>query len=210
MRTQERRALSILALVDEFRALHSELMQPARSRAVQRVLARMDISVSRSPIRPRGFVQGFDGDYHITVQAGLPTHLVTKVILHELGHAVLHMTERGEIIRQLHECARGDIREREADLFAGLLWFGPEATPAHPIIAKLVAALEAPRFKRPLPEQTQLPLPQGAPIYRRPQKKEPTWKRRWGKWNTPWGPDAAGARQISHEELIKAAKRMAR
>lgn len=195
-------------MVDDFRALHPELAQPARSRGVQRILARIDISVSRAPIRERGFVQGFDGDYHITVQSGLPTHLVTKVILHELGHALLHMTERGEVVRQLHECRRGDSREREADLFAALLWFGPDAGPDHAIIAKLVAQLEAPRFKRPLPEQIAMPLPQGAPVYRPPARPAPKWKKRWGRWNTPWGPDAAGARQISHEELVATAARL--
>lgn len=206
MTTRERRALGVLALADEFRAAHTELVHPARSRAVQRILARMDISVGCAPIHERGFIQGFDGDFHITVRSGLPTQIVTKVILHELGHAMLHMTERGEVVRQLHECTRGDLREREADLFAALLWFGPEVTPSHPVIAKLVADLEAPRFKRPLPEQIPLPLPQPAPVYRPPRRPVPKYKRRWGKWNTPWGPDAAGARQVSHEELIAVAR----
>jgi hypothetical protein len=190
----------VLAIVDELRGVHPELMQPLRWRGLQRILEREGISVGYRAIPQRAFVQGFDGDFHITVRADLSARVVTKVVAHEYGHAVLHMTERGEVVRQLHECARGDTREREADLFAALLWFGPAAGPdTHPVIAQLIADIEAPRFIHPAPAQIPLPLPEPAPVYRRP-KRHPQSKSKNRKWWVGRRP-AVGIDGVSHDAL---------
>ncbi len=138
------RSRAIMAVIDDLRESHPELTRPLRSEGIRSVLAREGIAVTHGEIAAAAYIDGEEGDLVITLRSGLSARESTKALIHEYGHAKLHLTERGEIVRQLLPCTEGDIRETEADLFAALLWVGPGATMEHQGIARLVTALDRP------------------------------------------------------------------
>jgi hypothetical protein len=165
------RARNVLWLADELRERHPVLNLPVRRQALRYVLEQEGIIVTRAAIRNRAYVDGGDGTFVITVRNDLDGMRLTKVLLHEYAHIHLHMTERGEVTRQLFPCRPGDVREAEADLLAAVLWYGEDATPDYPPIARLMAAVDAPRLKRATdrePDQLQLGMPGGVVMYQHP------------------------------------------
>lgn len=115
----------VAALVAELREAHPEMRRPVRTEGIAAILERECIAVTRAPIGRRGYIDGEIGNLVITLRAGLDPRLHTHVLLHEYGHAKLHMADSGEGVRQLGPCVNGDPREYEADLFAAMLWRGP-------------------------------------------------------------------------------------
>lgn len=156
----------MLAAVHAAREIHPELQRPLSITGIERVLKREEIDVVRRAIRADAFVEGGLGSYVIVARAGLNPRKERRVLAHEYAHIRLHYQELNEVVYQHGHCDKSDAREIEAQLFARLLELGPTATPDHPEIAKYVAALDAPRFKRPAPAQAELPLPMGVPMYR--------------------------------------------
>lgn len=197
-----RRALSVIAHVDGLREIHSELARPVRAAQLRAVFDREGIEVTRAKIRRRAFVDGAEGVFVVTLRNDLAARVQTKVLLHEYAHIHLHLTDSdGEVTRQLLACQRGDVREHEADLFAALLWYGPDATPSHPAIAPIYAKLEAPAFVRAAPTQIPLPLPEPLPRY---HGKKVIRVGKVQRPKKPWwfGPSpVTGLRGVSHNAL---------
>jgi len=158
-----RRFLSVIAAVDTAREQHPEFREPLNAARLARAFRREQIDVLRRAISAKAYVQGADGSYVIIVSAALHGRNETRVLAHEYGHIRLHLGERGEVVRQLAPCRRGDPREYEAELFALLLRLGPAATPDHPDVARLVAKMEAASYRERAPEQLPLSLAERVP-----------------------------------------------
>jgi hypothetical protein len=140
------RVRNIVALVEQVRERHLVAHRPMRLRAIYEVLGAEDIGVVLAPSRAMksdAYIDGGDGTFIITMKRGLEPAVRAKRLLHEYAHAKLHLTERGEVVRQLMPCVEGDVREDEAQLFAALLWYGPTVTPADGRIRPIVARLES-------------------------------------------------------------------
>lgn len=152
------RVLNVVAAVEAAREAHPELEAPLTGHRLWRVLARESIAVLRAPIRQAARASGFDGDFVITLQAGLPARQAWKYAAHEYGHIKLHLAERGEHIRNLSPCRRGDPRELEANLFALLLVLGPAHTVEHPDAARIADAIVARALRASRPPQIPLPI----------------------------------------------------
>jgi hypothetical protein len=140
------RVRNIVALVEQVRERHLIANRPMRLRATYEVLRAEEIDVVLAParaMRSDAYIDGGDGTFIITMKRGLEPAVRAKRLLHEYAHAKLHLTERGEVVRQLMPCVKGDVREDEAQLFAALLWYGPTVTPADGRIRPIVARLES-------------------------------------------------------------------
>lgn len=164
------RARNVLWMADSLRERHPVLILPVRRLALRSVFEREGIIIARAPIRSRAYVDGANGSFVITVRRDLDGQRLTKVLLHEYAHVHLHFPEHDGVTRQLYPCRPGDVREAEADLLAAALWYGEDATPDFSPIAKLMAAVDAPRLARPIvpPDQLSLGIPAGVPMYRGP------------------------------------------
>lgn len=182
------RARNVLVAADSIREAHGIGDIPVRWRQLRVVLAKENIVLRRYAMGPRAYVVGWDGNFVIALRNTIEPARAVKILLHEYAHAKLHFTERGEVVRQLLPCTKDDPREDEANLLAALLWHGPDATPDHPAIARLVAKLEAPPYRKRMPQQLPLELPERIPVYT--------------------GRDAA--MQFAHEDAIEEARRRRR
>lgn len=156
-----RRAENVLAIVDSLRERHPELGQPLNWNGLMRVFARERVTLLKMPLigGAAADVVGFPPYFVVTINSSSGPRRQTRDAAHEYGHIKLHPSEIGEIDRNLSPIRSDDPRELEAQLFAQLLMVGPTATPDHPKIAPLVAALVAHRHRARMPEQLPLPLP---------------------------------------------------
>lgn len=126
---------------------------------------RRNIRVVRMAMKPRAYVTGMNGHFVVALRNTIEGDTAVKLLLHELAHCRLHLTDTDEVTRQLVACRVGDPREDEAHLLAALLWHGPTATPNHPAIARLVAKIEAGDHRKRMPQQLPLELPERVPVY---------------------------------------------
>jgi hypothetical protein len=159
------RARNVLALADEIRERHQLGDTPVRWRQLRTMLAAERIRIRAIPMRPRAYVTGTDGNYVIAIRETIDQRQAVKLVLHEFAHVKLGHLGDVEVERQLFPCLKDDPREHEANLLAALLWHGPEATPDHTAIARLVAKLEAGEYRRKMPAQIPLELPELPPVY---------------------------------------------
>jgi hypothetical protein len=162
----QRRSLNVLAMVSGIRAAYPELRAPLSLATMRQVLRAEDIKVERVPIRPLSWVEGGLGSYVVMLRSGLKPTMERRVLAHEYAHIKLHYESSDEVVHQQQRCTPGDPRELEALLFVRLLILGDEATPDHPKIAEVVAALDAPALTSklpPPPAQLPLPLPEKMP-----------------------------------------------
>jgi hypothetical protein len=156
------RARNILLLADQIRERHSIEDRRVRWPELRAMLDAEGIAIKRVRMRARAYVTGADGTFVIALRRDINIRDALKRLLHEYSHAKLHFGD-DEVERQLVPCRRGDPREDEANLLAALLWHGPEATPDHPAIARLVARLEAADHQKRAPRQIPLELPEPMP-----------------------------------------------
>jgi hypothetical protein len=169
-----RRALNVFVVVEELRRRHPELAAPLRGRRrrLWDVIAREGVDVRAGWIGQPARSSGFDGDYLITLQRGIAPRDAWGWALHEFGHIILgHLADHGEHVRNLSPCLPDDPREDDASLFGALLYEGPEATPDTPLVGRIIARIEARRYRaRPVSDDSQLRLglPTGVPMYRSP------------------------------------------
>jgi hypothetical protein len=160
LRRYDRRALNVVAVVEAVREAHPELARPLTITSLRRVLEREEIDVIRRPIPAYAYVEGGLGSYVIVLKAGLNPRHERRVLAHEYAHIKLHYESSGEVQFQRTPCRRGDPRELEAELFMRLLLLGESATPDHPDVAPLVAAISARETLRRRPAQINLELPE--------------------------------------------------
>lgn len=168
-----RRALNVFVIVDELRRIHPELSAPLRGTRLWDVLAREGITVKHNRrIGQPARSSGFDGDYTIRTRRGLRPRDAWGWSLHEYGHIKLgHLGDEGEFAKNLTPCMPDDPREDDANLFATLVFLGPTATPDTPRVARIIAKIEARRYRqRPVKEEEQLQLgiSRGVPMYKHP------------------------------------------
>jgi hypothetical protein len=165
----QRRSLNVLAMVSGIRAAYPELRAPLSLATMRHVLRAEGIKVDRVPIRPLSWVEGGLGTYVVLLRSGLKPTIERRVLAHEYAHIKLHYENSDEVVHQQQRCTPGDPRELEALLFVRLLILGEEATPDHPKIAEVIAALDAPALTPKLPEppaQLPLALPEKMPEFK--------------------------------------------
>lgn len=170
MTTSRSRVLNIIATVEAMRERYPVLRHRVRVRDIRRVLADYDVVVQRSPIIDTAYVIGLPGAYVITLRDDVSPRHSMRLVLHELAHVVCHLQAEHGVEKHLHPCVAGDVREAEAELFARMLYYGPEALPDNnKPVAEAIAAIEGARALARMPEQLPLHLPEGASVYR-PQR----------------------------------------
>jgi hypothetical protein len=165
---------NIMAAVEDLRARHFWLAASTPRWDHARRLAReLGIDVVTQPILDIAYIVGFPGAYVAVLRNDLRGRRSTQVLLHEIGHAVLHMRDEHGIARNLHPCRRGDPREAEAELFARMLYYGHKAGPDNnPKIAEAIAAIEGAAHRKRLAAQIELPLSQPMPVYISPAERQ--------------------------------------
>lgn len=156
---RRRRMIAVVAAVEDARQRHPELQAPLRWRSLVQIFDRERIILRRLPIASNADVLGFDGIFVVTINSEAIHRNHTRYAAHEYGHIHLHFDDVGEVAKNLSPCQRGDPREIEAELFATMLLIGPDATPEHPRVAKLIGALETSELRRRQPPQIPLQLP---------------------------------------------------
>jgi hypothetical protein len=135
----------------------------------RRLARELSIEVLRWPIADEAFTLGQPEGFVAILRNDLRGRRPTQILLHEIGHVVLHMSGEHGLEKHLYPCKRGDPREAEAELFARMLYYGPKAGPDNNAkIADAVAAIEGGAAKKRQPLQTELQLPIPAPVYQPP------------------------------------------
>jgi hypothetical protein len=163
-----RRVLNVLAVVEAMREAHPVLRDALTPDALYQVLRAEKIRLMRLPIDEKAYVVGIPPAFTIVVSSERPSRYHTRWAAHELGHVKLHFGDTIEMPKQVRPCRADDPRELEAELFGRLLMLGESATPDHPKIAPLVAAITAAAVARRSapPPQLPLPLPEKMPVFK--------------------------------------------
>jgi hypothetical protein len=162
-----RRVLHVLAAVEAAREAHPELRLPLNWNRLQRVVARERITMLRLPIEANAYVVGRAPVFTMVLNSDRPSRYHTRYAAHEYGHIRLgHVSEAGEIEKQLAPCQPNDPREWEAELFAVLLRLGPDATIEAPEAAAIAGRITAAELLRRRPPQLNLEMPEPAPVFR--------------------------------------------
>lgn len=195
LRLASDRVRSIIIQVEELRARFPALLRPVRLSQLQPVLPLLNVRLYRGPLAAEAAVIGARGAWVIGIRNDVGPRKLSRILLHELGHAVLHAQE-DEPEKQLRPCLPGDPREAEAELFARLLYYGADATPEHPAIKEVVAAITAHGYRKRMPAQLPLPLPEpktipasklaaGREVPPRRDDDIRRTARRFARWSTP-------------------------
>jgi hypothetical protein len=226
--TSRSRVLNIIALVEAMRERYPVLRARVRARDIRRVLVDYGVTVHRAPIIDVAYVLGLPGAHAIVLREDVDPRHSMRLVLHELAHVICHLQGEDGLERHLHPCSAGDPREAEAELFARMLYYGPDAGPDNnKPIAEAIAAIEGARHLARMPEQLPLSLPEGA-AERYNQRQEPTPREKgnpyplphpadrvpdWNDWKLPievrrkkWLEHIARqpkrGKAISHEEML--------
>jgi hypothetical protein len=161
----------IMSVVEELRDGHWWTVGAlgVRWEQARRLARELSIEVLRWPIADEAFTLGQPEGFVAILRNDLRGRRPTQILLHEIGHVVLHMSGEHGLEKHLYPCKRGDPREAEAELFARMLYYGPKAGPDNNAkIADAVAAIEGGAARKRQPIQTELHLPVAAPVYQPP------------------------------------------
>lgn len=157
------RLIRVVAAIEAIRAKYPTLRTALSWRTIAPVLQAERVRVLRHAIKGHGYVVAMPPAFTIVVNRADSPGRQLGVTAHELGHIVMHIDR--ERVKQLSPCLPDDPRELEAKLFARMLLIGERGTPAHPKVRPIVAALVAGEYRRKMPSQLPLELPERVPVY---------------------------------------------
>jgi hypothetical protein len=118
------RASRVETAIAELRERHPELRTRPSWPALLNVLRRDGIRLRRAKIPSYGRLVGYLGEWTILIGVHAPRALWSYVVLHELGHLVLHHergAERWEPCLSFGYDVDVDEREDDAELFAAII-----------------------------------------------------------------------------------------
>jgi hypothetical protein len=164
----------IMSVVEELRDGHWWTVGAVgvRWEQARRLARELSIEVLRWPIADEAFTLGQPEGFVAILRNDLRGRRPTQILLHEIGHVVLHMSGEHGLEKHLYPCKRGDPREAEAELFARMLYYGPKAGPDNNAkIAEAVGAIEGGAARKRQPVQLPLELPESTPEYRPPSTR---------------------------------------
>jgi hypothetical protein len=118
------RASRVETALAELRERHPELRARPNWSALLTVLRRDGVRLRRAPIPSYGRLVGFLGEWTILIGEHAPRPRWMYIVLHELGHLVLHHdrgAERWEPCLNFGYDVGPDPREHDAELFAAMI-----------------------------------------------------------------------------------------